>query len=48
MRAPGWPARYEAELERIHDGDALFALADTIVEVSPIEAERCLQAVIGK
>ena len=33
------------ELERIHDGDALFALADTILEVNPIEAERCLQAV---
>src|SRR5262249_1364956 len=34
-----------SELERIHDVDALFALADTIVDFSPIEAERCLQAV---
>ena len=34
-----------SELERIHDADALFALADTIVDLSPIEAERCLRAV---
>src|SRR5579883_2999949 len=34
-----------AELERLHDSDALFALAEALLELDPIEAERCLRAV---